>query len=214
MRKLLFVVAGVSICGGSSGALAQGSKGIPEPEPSVPAVESASESGARRDGFVIGLGVVGGRVLNIDCADCYTSGAFGMDFRVGKMLTPRFALMLDTHAVAWGQSDVDALGASATATVQGVAAGAVQWWPGRRWWVQGGIGVGEIRGVESTVTVVGSEADELEPATGFGTTVAVGYEVYQGKVFALDLNARYAGIHIEGSGRASLLVGVGLAWYP
>jgi hypothetical protein len=167
-----------------------------------------------RDGWVLGIGFLGGIPINNDCPDCYTSFGVGMNAHLGRMLNPRMALMLDTHGVAVGRSEIDVYGATANALVQGVAAIAVQYWAGERLWIKGGIGMGEVRGSATVVSPSGASVDILETEKGFGTLAAAGYELYQGQTMGVNLHARYAGIYGDGLSRASLVLGLGVAWYP
>jgi hypothetical protein len=166
-----------------------------------------------RDGWVLGIGPLGGVPLNNNCTNCSNSGAFGMGMQIGRMLNPSLALMLDAHAVAVGRSDVAAQGVSTTSVVQGVAAIALQWWPAQRFWVKGGIGHGEAQGTVTAVGLGGATAELTAEETGFGMTAASGFELHQGNTFALDVHLRYAGIHTEPKYRGSLVIGLGFAWY-
>lgn len=181
-----------------------------------PAVVSADDEARNR--WVLGIGILGGRPVNNDCADCYTSFGVGMYAELGRMLTPRLALMLDTHAVAVGQSDVDTGGVTGTVSanvqVQGVVAIAVQYWPSERFWIKGGIGQGEVRGSATVVAPSGASADILETQTGFGTLAAAGYELYHGPKLGVELQARFAGLHGDGLNRGNLVLGLGVGWYP
>lgn len=173
-----------------------------------------SKNEAWRERLVLGLGVLGGRPINNDCADCYWDVGAGMVFEVGWMLTPRLALMLDTHAVAVGHSEIEGYDDENNLMVQGVVAIGVQYWTSQRVWIKGGIGGGEVRESATVTSPEGRSFDIIEKETGFGTLAAVGYELYQGRKFGLDLHARYAGIHRSGLSRADLVIGLGLAWYP
>lgn len=88
---------------------------------------SVSEEERPRDGWVLGIGPLAGVPLNNDCTDCSSSGAFGLDMQLGRMLNPGLALILNTHEVGVGRSDVAAGRVSTSSVVQGVAAIALQW---------------------------------------------------------------------------------------
>jgi hypothetical protein len=175
-----------------------------------PGIPSKSE---RRDGWIVGIGVLGGRPINSDCPDCYSSMGAGMDLQVGRMLSPRLALLLDTHGLAVGSSQVDAYGATANVLVQGVVAIAVQYWPVNRLWIKGGIGQGDVRGSATMASPTGGSVDVTETEAGLGFLAAAGFELYQGDPLGVSLHARYAGIEGAGLNRGNLLLGVGLAWY-
>ena len=185
--------------------------------PSYPEAEARTEPRGDdwRNGWVLGIGPVGGVPINNDCDGCEQSPmTLGMAMQVGRMLTPRLALMLDTHAVAVGQADVEVAGISTTSVVQGVAAIALQYWPSERLWLKGGIGHGEAQGTVAVLDAFGGSVDLKAEETGFGMLLAAGYEIYQGGLFALDLHVRYAGMHLEPKYRGNLALGLGFAWYP
>jgi len=178
--------------------------------------ETAPEPKARqwRDRWILGLGALGGRPINNDCSDCYWDAGAGMAFQVGWMVTPRLALMMDTHGVAVGDSRLQGFEEDGNALVQGVVAVALQYWAAQRVFLQGGIGGGEVRASATVTSDNGASVDVTETETGLGTLAAVGYEFYQGESFGWNVQARYAGIHGDALSRASLLLGVGVGWYP
>lgn len=212
MRTRWIVLAAVSVVLWTAPAFAQ----VPA-SPGVAKMETpgraATDEKSWTDGWMVGIGPVGGQPLNSNCTDCSSSPAFGMEMRIGRMLTPRVALMLDTHAVAVGRSDVAASGVATTSVVQGVAAAAVQWWPVDRFWLKGGIGHGEAQGTVTAIGVYGGSVDLIAKETGFGMIAATGYELYQGTSFRLDASLRYAGIHTDVKYRGNLLLGLGFGWY-
>lgn len=212
MRNLLIVLGATATLTWAQNATAQLPERPREPGKTTEA-KSVSDERGWRDGWLLGIGPLGGLPLNNNCTDCSTSPAFGMDMQIGRMLNPRLALMLDTHGVAVGRSDVAAYNISTTSVVQGVAAFAVQWWPAERVWVKGGIGHGEAQGTVTVFDAFGASVDLTAKETGFGMTTAAGYELVQGKTFALDAHVRYAGIHTDTKYRGSLVVGVGFAWF-
>jgi hypothetical protein len=166
------------------------------------------------DRWVLGLGVLAGLPINNDCSDCYWDAGAGASFQVGWMLTPRLALMMDTHAAAVGESNLEHPGAEANALVQGVVVLGAQYWTSPRIWVKGGIGHGEVRASATIPSDNGMSVDITETESGFGSLAAVGYEFYQGDSLRLNVNAQYAGIHGDQLNRANLVLGVGMAWYP
>ena len=48
---------------------------------------------------------------------------------------------------------------------------------------------------------------------GFVASAAVGYELYSGKTFALDLSLRAGGARIEGANMGMSSLNVGVNWY-
>lgn len=166
-----------------------------------------------RGRFFVGLEALAGRPIDYDDAGRYWDVGGGMAFQVGWMFTPRLALMLDTHGVAVGRSDIQGYPAENNALVQGVVAIAAQYWVGRRLWIKGGIGGGELR-ASATVTSGTRPFDIIETETTFGALAGVGYELYQGRTIGLNVDARYAGIYGSGLNRATLVLGFGVVWYP
>lgn len=177
-----------------------------------PRTESKNEGW--RDGWVLGIGILAGKPLNYDCADCYTTMGVGMNVQLGRMLNPRLALMLDTHGVAVGQSEIPGYEAEANVMVQGVVALAVQYWAGDRLWLKAGMGRGEVRQSVTVLSPSGASVDIIDNQGGLGTLAAAGYELYQGQTMGVNLHLRYAGIHGGDMNRGSLVLGLGLAWYP
>jgi hypothetical protein len=163
----------------------------------------------------MGVGFLSGHPVNNDSSDPYWNVGAGADFQVGWMITPRFALMMDTHAIAVGHSDIPGVAPEENnLKVQGVVVIAAQYWTGERFWIKGGVGRGEVR-ESATVSPPGSRSyDIVETERGWGTLAAVGYELYQGQSIGLNLHARYAGLHSDGLSRANLVLGFGIAWYP
>jgi hypothetical protein len=204
MRYSLFIVGLIVSLALPAGVWAQTPEG--NPDTNVP-VRSVHKSGGR-DGWVIGLDMFAGNGLEADA-----SIAAGMGGQIGRMITPRLAVMLDTHGAAVGSSDVGGSNVSASVRVRALAAAAVQYWPTNRFWVRGGVGLGRVEGATTSVLIVPSASIE-ETKNGFGTTVATGFELYQGPLFAFDLHARYAGIRAGGENYSSLLFGLGFVWYP
>jgi len=183
---------------------------------SVPVHGGAAEPKVQRwrDRWVLGVGALAGRPINNDCSDCYWDAAAGADFQIGWMLTPRLALMMDTHAVAVGESNLPHPGAEPNAMVQGVVGIAAQYWTSPRVWIKGGIGSGEVRESVTVHSDNGTSLDITESKTGFGTLAAVGYELYHGNSLGVNANVRYAGIHGDQLSRASVVLGIGMTWYP
>jgi len=165
--------------------------------------------------WVLGLTALGGRPFNNDCEDCYWDLAAGMAFEIGYMLTPRLRLSFDTHAAAVGKSQIEGYGADAAANahVQGIVGITAQVWTGRRTWIKAGIGRGEARQSVTITPPEGGSFDIIETEHGFGTQLAVGYEIHRSRALGVNVNARYAGIYGDHLNRASLFLGVGMGWY-
>ena len=170
--------------------------------------QAAADSDARRDGVVLGLDFFAGAGL-----ESGSSVAAGLGVQIGWMIRPTIALMLDTHGAAVGSNEIGPVTVSPTIRVRALAAAAVKWWPSERFWVLGGVGQGRVEGVTTAVGIIPSASLE-QTQNGVGATVAAGYDVYHGELFALDLNVRYSGIHAGDNNYSSILFGLGLGWYP
>lgn len=168
-----------------------------------------------RDKWILGLAAVGGLPLSKGDDERYWNAGAGAAFQVGWMLNPKFALMLDTHGMAVGRSEIQGYSEDENnALVQGVVVVAAQYWTTKRFWLKAGLGGGEVR-ASATVTGDGGQSfDITETETGFGTLAAVGYEFYQGASIGIDVHARYAGIFGNELNGGNLVLGVGLGWYP
>lgn len=173
--------------------------------------EAKEKKGGWTSGWRVGIGPVGGVPLNGECEDCTNSGAFGMDFRIGRMFTPKLQLLLDTHGAAIGRSDVGTYGIETTSVVQGVVAISAQYWPAEKFWLKAGIGHGQAEGVVTVIGVTGS-VDLTAKDEGFGMIAATGYDFYEGRLLIIDASLMYAGIHAETKYRGNLLLGIGFNW--
>jgi hypothetical protein len=113
-----------------------------------------------------------------------------------------------------GRSKIEQPDAEANALVQGVVGIAAQYWTSPRTWIKGGIGRGEVRASATVPSDNGMSVDITETESGLGSLAAVGYELYQGSSLGVSVHVRYAGIHGDQLSRASLVLGVGVSWYP
>ena len=166
-----------------------------------------------REGWVVGIGILGGGNVDSDCSNCYAPLGAGIHAQVGRMINPRLALLLDTHGTAVRRPDRENYGAASDVLVQEVAALAVQVWPGERLWIEGGIGGGEVRGSAYLMSPNGTSSKIIETQTGLGVLAAVGYEVFRSEAVGLNLHARWAGTYADNLSRGNLLFALGLAWY-
>ena len=205
MRRLLFAVLISLSLSLATAAVAQNTDETTSSSASVPTAASGS---GERDGLVIGMGVFAGNGLESDA-----SVAAGMGIQIGWMLNPRLAIMLDTHGAAVGSSQVTATDVSSSVRVRAVAAPSIQWWATKRFWLRGGIGLGQIEGATTAIGIVPT-AEIEETKKGLGASIATGFELYQGPLFALDVHARYATVQADGTGYSTVLFGLGFVWYP
>lgn len=152
----------------------------PAPAPAPASVEPAANL---RKGLTLGFGAgVGGMESSdgpIECIDCTDSVAGSLDFHVGVMLNPRFALMFEV----WGEGQ--ALDSQSDVTlVQVLAMGAAQLWLTPRLWVKGGLGTAHL----SERYGRGEEPNELD--TGAAAMAAIGAELISRPRFAMDIQLR------------------------
>ena len=92
----------------------------------------------------------------------------------------------------------------------GVLAPSVQYWFKERFWLLGGIGLG----LDAPIFFDIKDPEETKYHSGLGIVGAIGYDIYQGKKFTIDLKARmtYRNVNIT-EGKTSgispaLLIGI------
>jgi hypothetical protein len=148
-------------------------------EPAAPAPASPG-----REGFLIGFSLGFGSAHPCDvCAN------FGGDFHVGAFAKKNLAVLGEIGAVG---SDDEGEGLL-------LAAIAVQYWPRERFWLKGGIGIGDS---------LANEFDRPDERK-WGAMAAAGYEVTRKGRFAFDVQARGA---VAGD-RRSVGLNLGFHWY-
>ena len=197
------VAAGALVCSLLS-SLAQAQPGGPPPPPPPSGAGGgyygpppAQESGAffNRRGLAIGFGFgVGGMSAEsgpIECVGCdYEPAAVGVDFHIGAMINPRFALLFEV----WGTGQaVDADGR--TVLVQTMAMAALQYWLTPQLWLKGGLGAAQL---SYSFDDGYGETDSAEIDSGGAIMGAVGYEIMSGRKFAIDLQLRVGSGTYEG----------------
>lgn len=164
--------------------------------------------GPERKGLLLGFGIGAGGMESsdgpIECVDCSDSVAGSFDFHIGFMLSPRLGVMYE----AWGTGQK--LDAAESATlVQVLSMAAAQFWLTPRLWIKGGLGTAHL--VERyKPSMEGKKID-----TGVAAMGAVGYELVQGRKYALDIQLRGGSGTYDGLGdrihQGSLQLG--LSWY-
>jgi hypothetical protein len=158
-------------------------------------------------GFGIGLGGMQSENGPIDCFNCdYDPVAVGFDFHVGGMINPRLALLLEI----WGQAQT--LDADGTAMLtQSLAMIGVQYWVTPKLWLKGGIGAAALQISYDD----GFAQDDEQVDEGGAIMGAIGYELVQGRTFAMDLQLRIGAGTYEGIDDqiTSTTVGLGFNWY-
>jgi hypothetical protein len=160
-------------------------------------------------GFSIGIGGMGDHGSGItNCTGCDASpAALEIDAHLGGMLTDRFAILLELQSNA---QTVSATGRDSTYLEQDLAMIAAQYWLLPQVWVKGGVGVAHL-GFDSAYSDGGAPV-----ANGGALMAAIGFEIFSGRLFAMDLQARI----VEGTYKADLgdsitaaNIGLGFNWY-
>jgi hypothetical protein len=145
---------------------------------------AAPPSDGEREGFLIGFSIGFGATF-----PCDTCANFASEFHVGAMASRNLAVLAEIGGVG---GDDRSGGGLLMATI------GAQYWPVERFWIKGGVGIG----------------DALDDQYGnsqrqWGATAAVGYEVASRGRFAFDVQARGG---FTGD-RQSFGVSVGFHWY-
>jgi hypothetical protein len=163
-------------------------------------------------GFSIGLGGMHSNAYgDIGCPTCnYNPAAVEVDFHIGGMLSPRFALLFEGQG---NLQTVDDNGQGGTVTLsQSTAMIAGQFWLTPRLWLKGGIGAAHLSyDFNDPYGTAGSQPI----SNGAAVMAGAGYELFSTREFAVDLQARI----IEGSYKdlgdqiTSGTIGLGFNWY-
>lgn len=210
MHKLLvaaFVVAAPAVAAAQPGGGGGGYYAQPAAAPSP----YQPRAGSPMFGFSIGLGSLQAEnnPANTTCGNCdYNPIGIEVDGHIGGMLSDRFALMLELQAN--GQTVDDSVYGSTTLT-QVTAMVAGQYWATPKLWVKGGVGAAHLS--FNYDDAYGSFEEPIDD--GAALMLGVGYEILQGRTFALDLQGRvivgaYDGIDDR---ITSATVGLGFNWY-
>ncbi|HET9990814.1 MAG TPA: hypothetical protein VFQ65_19925 [Kofleriaceae bacterium] len=157
-------------------------------------------------GFSIGLGGMhddGSGITN--CDNCANAPALELDFHIGGMLGPRFALMFEGQLNARTvHSDVYNGDTTLSQTAPMIAG---QFWITPQLWVKGGLGVAALQADSTYVT--------YDYGTGMAVMGAVGFELMSARYFALDLQGRIIeGTYNSGNDHVTAAnIGLGFNWY-
>jgi hypothetical protein len=221
MKRLVsFVFLGAALLVFPALASAQGYYGPPPPaygggyygRPAVLPGGYWDRTGRLALGFSLGLGGMHSNAEgDIGCPTCdYNPIAGEVDFHIGGMLSPRFALLFEAQG---NLQTVDDNGQGGTVTLsQGTAMVAGQFWLTPHLWIKGGIGAAHLSyDFNDPYGTAGSQPI----SNGAAIMGAVGYELFSTREFAVDIQGRL----IEGSYKdlgdqlTSGTVGVGFNWY-
>jgi hypothetical protein len=177
---------------------------------------AAQPGSVHREGWTIGLSLgagslrlptgwsvtceytyVDGQRLTVSCLDPspdYESKAgLGAGFQVGRMISDRAAVLLDSTGLVAGVN-----GGYYSSTVHTVA---LQYWVGEQIWLKAGVGIG-LWVEEASVT-----------DTGLGFMVAIGKETRQRRHSATDVSLRFATVAIDFARVNQISVNLGFSWY-
>lgn len=160
-------------------------------------------------GFSLGLGGMQIGDAEVDCPSCdYDPIAFEVDFHIGGMLSPRFALLFEVQA---NGKTIDDNGFGATSLVQATAMVAGQYWLTPQLWIKGGIGGANL----SYSYDDGYTTDSEDIDQGAAIMGAIGYEVLSARNFSIDLQGRLVSGSYDSFDQnvTSGSVGVGFNWF-
>jgi hypothetical protein len=162
-------------------------------------------------GFSIGVGGMNDHGSGVtSCTNCdYNPLAFELDGHIGGMLTNRFALLFEGQVNGQTVNQDAGDGNGSTTLTQSVAMIAGQYWLTPQLWIKGGLGFAHLE-FDSQYSNASQDID-----SGVAIMGAIGYELYSGRNFAMDLQGRiidgsYSGIndHITAGN-----IGLGFNWY-
>jgi hypothetical protein len=203
-------------------ASAQGYYGPPPPPPGGGGYYAAppgllpngyfDRTGRLALGFSIGLGGMHSSSQgDIGCPNCdWNPAAVEVDFHVGGMLTPQFAILFELQGNLQTIDQQDG-GAGTVTLSQGTAMVAAQYWLLPKLWIKGGIGAAHLSYDFNDAYQTQSQPID----NGAAVMAGIGYELYSTREFAVDLQGRL----IEGSYKGiddqitSGTIGVGFNWY-
>jgi hypothetical protein len=160
-------------------------------------------------GFSVGLGGMNDSGSSVTCDNCnYQPLAIEADIHLGGFLTPRLALLFEGQLNAQTLHSGDATSDS-TSLEQTALMVAVQYWLLPQLWIKGGVGFAYLNYNDD-------DADfTINSSSGLALMGAIGYELFSGRFFALDLQGRlidgsYSGVsdHITAG-----TIGLGFNWY-
>jgi len=212
------LVAFAAVLLAPAAAFAQPSYGPPPPPPQQGYYSQPTQqvpggfhdrTGRMALGVSLGLAGMTANGKAIDCLDSdYDPVAMGVDFHIGGMLSPRFALLFEVQANAQTVADnayyVDTLGS-------GAAMVAGQYWVSPQLWVKGGLG-GASLSVSRDDGYVSESSDSSEGVAIMG---AVGYEVLSARTFSIDLQGRVISASYDDIDQniTAGSLGLGFNWY-
>jgi hypothetical protein len=123
-----------------------------------------------------------------------------LDIHLGGMLTPHVALMFDGSGIAHTFDG----GGTLTHVVDTLA---VQLWASERFWLKAGVGIGQL-----SVSDNGGN-DALRSDTRAAGMLAIGFELFQGRSSALDVQLRGAATSFSDGTLTNSSIHIGYNWY-
>jgi outer membrane protein W len=169
-----------------------------------------NEQMVTRKGFVFGTSIGVSNSIQSFPNKSQNDIGFGLGVKLGYMINPNITILLTTNVSGYEYSGIG----RTRKRDFGILAPSVQYWFKERFWVLGGIGLGVDAPVFFDIKNPETNKEETEYHSGLGIVGAIGYDIYQGKKFTIDLKARitYRNVNItEGktSGVSpSLLIGI------
>jgi hypothetical protein len=149
-------------------------------------------SAVDREGFLIGVGLSGGR---IDCTGCTSTAALGLQLHLGGSFSKRVALVADVFVLGRSEEGTD------LSTISLAATGL--------YWVTPRLFLGLGLGVGSNMIDTGNVTTSSE--TSFAFTVQAGFEIVQRRSFVLDVRSRYD--RIPDLDMDNVALGLAVSWY-
>jgi hypothetical protein len=187
---------------GTAAAQGYAQPGPPPPPPGYqqPNYGPPAPIGIQRDGFVIGFSLGAGVLTNDQCDSCESLEGGALELHLGFMVTPQLALLVEGFGVSHTEQNL-----TLSQTMGVVAA---QYWLTPKLWIKGGLGSGHL-------SLSNDQGQELATSEeGAGAMIAAGYEVYQGRSFAVDVSLRSAAVSYEDADTVTqTAAAVGFNWY-
>jgi hypothetical protein len=146
---------------------------------------------------------------DVSCPSCdYEPIGVEVDFHIGGMLSPRFALLFEVQG---NGKTIDDNGYGATSLVQATAMIAGQYWLTPQLWIKGGLGGASLS--YSYDDGYDSVSDEIDQ--GMALMGGAGYEILSARTFSIDLQARLIAGSYDGIDQqvTSGSIGVGFNWF-
>jgi hypothetical protein len=158
--------------------------------------------GIQRYGLVFGASIGPGAFGFSDCRDCDSLGALAVQLELGGMVAPNIAIMFDYTGHYHPFDDGSVLSTN-------LFDGAIRFFFGRIFWIEGGIGIGYLNWDDGYGYV-------FNQGWGLGGLGAFGIEVLQTYNFALDIQARVSAERIQDNPGVTVTNGailIGVHWY-